>query len=67
MKIKLKSPIYIRLSKKKPDHTDEIGNGVLVDYDRKGQIVGIELLVDCDLRITADGIEPTAQRSRTKS
>ena len=36
--------IYIRLRAAKVDESDEVSAGVVVDYDRKGKPVGIEVL-----------------------
>ena len=36
--------LYIRLRKAKIEESDEISDGVIVDYDRSGKPVGIEFL-----------------------
>ena len=36
--------LYIRLRQAKIDESDEVSTGVVVDYDRKGKPVGVELL-----------------------
>ena len=36
--------IYIRLRQAKVDESDEVSAGVVVDYDRRGKPVGIEVL-----------------------
>ncbi len=36
--------LYIRLRHAKVDESDEVSAGVIVDYDRKGKPVGIEVL-----------------------
>ena len=36
--------LYIRLREAKIDESDEVSRGVIVDYDRKGKPVGIEML-----------------------
>jgi len=36
--------IYIRLKENKIVNSDEISDGVIVDYDENGDIVGIEIL-----------------------
>lgn len=36
--------IYIRLRQATVDESDEVSKGVVVDYDRKGKPVGIEVL-----------------------
>jgi len=36
--------IYIRLKENKIVNSDEISDGVIVDYDENGDVVGIEIL-----------------------
>jgi uncharacterized protein YuzE len=36
--------IYIRLKENKIVNSDEISDGVIVDYDENGNVVGIEIL-----------------------
>lgn len=36
--------LYIRLREAKIDESDEVSAGVIVDYDRKGKPVGVEVL-----------------------
>ena len=36
--------LYIKLSDKKIKDSDESGKGLIIDYDEKGEPVGIELL-----------------------
>ena len=36
--------IYIRLRQAKVDESDEVGTGIVVDYDPKGKPIGIEVL-----------------------
>lgn len=36
--------IYVRFSDEEIDHTDEVRPGIIVDYDARGHIVGIEML-----------------------
>ena len=36
--------LYFRLRDMKIDESDEVSDGVIVDYDRKGKPVGIEVL-----------------------
>lgn len=36
--------LYIKLSKNKIKESDESGKGLIIDYDDKGEPVGIELL-----------------------
>ena len=36
--------LYIRLKRAKIDESDEIAEGIIVDYDEKGKPVGIEFL-----------------------
>lgn len=36
--------LYIRLREAKIDESDEVGSGVIVDYDRKGKAIGVEVL-----------------------
>lgn len=36
--------IYVRFSDDDIDHTDEVRPGIIVDYDARGHIVGIEML-----------------------
>ena len=36
--------LYIRLRHAKIDESDELGHGVIMDYDHKGRPVGIEVL-----------------------
>lgn len=36
--------LYIRLRDAKIDESDEVSSGVVVDYDRKGKPVGVEVL-----------------------
>ncbi len=36
--------IYIRLKETDIDNSDEIANDVIMDYDKDGNLVGIELL-----------------------
>lgn len=36
--------LYIRLREAKIDESDEVSSGVIVDYDRKGKPVGVEVL-----------------------
>ncbi len=36
--------LYIRLNEREIDSSDEIAEGVIVDFDSKGEIVAIEIL-----------------------
>ncbi len=36
--------LYIKYKDEKIVESDEIGKGIIVDYDEKGEIVGIEIL-----------------------
>lgn len=36
--------LYIRFREAKVDESDEVSTGVVVDYDRKGKPVGVEVL-----------------------
>lgn len=36
--------LYIRLRRAKIDESDEVSAGVIVDYDRKRKLVGVEVL-----------------------
>lgn len=36
--------IYVRFSDEQIDHTDEVRPGIIVDYDARGHVVGIEML-----------------------
>jgi uncharacterized protein YuzE len=36
--------IYIRLKENKIVNSDEISDGVIIDYDENGDVVGIEIL-----------------------
>ena len=36
--------IYVRFSDEEIDHTDEVRPGIIVDYDARGHVVGIEML-----------------------
>lgn len=36
--------IYVMFSDEEIDHTDEVRPGIIVDYDARGHIVGIEML-----------------------
>jgi uncharacterized protein YuzE len=36
--------IYIRIKEDEVAESEEIGSGIIVDYNNKGEIVGIELL-----------------------
>ncbi len=36
--------LYIKLRKAEIEESDEVGRGVIVDYDKKGEPVGIEFL-----------------------
>ena len=36
--------LYIRLREAKVDESDEVSAGVIVDYDRKGKPIGVEVL-----------------------
>ncbi len=36
--------LYIRLRRAEIEESDEVGKGVIVDYDKKGKPVGIEFL-----------------------
>jgi uncharacterized protein YuzE len=41
---KVANALYFRLTYQKIDTTEEISEDILVDYDNKGKIVGIEIL-----------------------
>ena len=36
--------LYVKLKESKVADSEEVGEGVVVDYDDKGEVVGIELL-----------------------
>ena len=36
--------LYIELNKRPYAESDEVSDGVIFDYDRRGQIIGIEIL-----------------------
>ena len=36
--------IYIRLNESKIENSDEVSDGLIVDYDEDGNVVGIEIL-----------------------
>ncbi len=36
--------LYIKLNDETIQRSDELGKGVIIDYDEKGELVGIELL-----------------------
>lgn len=36
--------LYIRLRRAHVDESDEVSRGVIVDYDRKGKPIGVEVL-----------------------
>jgi len=41
---KVANALYFRLSNQDVDSTEEISEGIIVDYDNDGKIVGIEIL-----------------------
>jgi len=41
---KKEDALYIRFNKKRYFESEEVRDGVIFDYDRKGHIVGIEIL-----------------------
>ena len=45
--------LYIRLSTRRPDHGMDVEEGVTVDLDKHGHIVGIEIL-DASRRLRTD-------------
>lgn len=54
-------PIYIELpgasvERERPDivRTEEMGSGVLLDYDANGNILGIEIIVPCTVCVDND-------------
>lgn len=36
--------IYVRFSDEQVDHTEEIKPGIIMDYDARGRVIGIEML-----------------------
>jgi uncharacterized protein YuzE len=36
--------IYIRLNESRIENSDEVSEGLIVDYDKDGNVVGIEIL-----------------------
>jgi len=49
------TPIYVRITSEPVDHTTEVlADWVMADWDSKGDLVGIEILVDAT-RIEVDG------------
>ena len=36
--------IYVQFSDEDVDHTDEVRPGIIVDYDARGHVIGIEML-----------------------
>lgn len=47
MKLKIDRPndaLYFRLDEEKIVESEEVEKGVILDYDAKGQVVGIEIL-----------------------
>lgn len=41
---KVADALYIRFNDKRYFESDEVSNGIVFDYDRKGKIIGIEVL-----------------------
>lgn len=41
---KKKDALYIRFNEKRYFESDEVKEGVIFDYDKKGKIIGIEIL-----------------------
>ncbi len=54
--------LYIELNKRPYAESDEVGDGVIFDYDRDGQIIGIEIL-DVSKRFPR-GFQPPIARPR---
>jgi uncharacterized protein YuzE len=50
---KLVDALYIRFKKKRIVESDQVAEGVIIDYDSKGQIVGLEVL-DASKRFPAE-------------
>lgn len=56
-KTRIVQPFYVRFNDAKVAKTDEVGDGLLVDYGADGKVVGIEILHGTLERFERSGLD----------
>ena len=53
---KMANALYIRVSNEKVSNSDEIADGIIIDYDKNENIIGVEILNFTDRKLNLNDL-----------